>query len=299
MTKTNSKNLNDFFFDATSFIAKADELIKPKMWDNDAILALLLSSIGLEKILKGILHEVNPIYVFPKPTFEESSQALYGQLFVDKKDLNNLTRVDTISFTTAIQRSKIFSKTVASHFSLLYKLANTRNLIAHNICMQIDRDFVRPFLLKEFRPLIREFNEELKFKKDTFFQALPWVLSTYSDEKEEPEIPLENMMAEKLERHRLTWEQRKKDVSFVDNKMDLTRKLEDDRKNILISCPACGNYSLLYFEPDYDYSDGQSWLVGLFVTHLDCLFCDLNIIEYDELDYFDLNHRLQDYWSKK
>ena len=300
MTKIKYKTeLNAFFFDATSFVGKADELIKPKMADNDAILALLLASIGLEKILKGILFEINPVFVFPKPTFEESSEALYGGLFVEKKPSKHLTDLDTISFTTAVQRSKIFSKTVTSHFSLLYKLADTRNLIAHNICSKVDRSFVRPFLLKEFRPLIKEFNDELKFKKDTFFEALPWVLSLYADEKEEPEIPLKDVVAAKLKKHRLIWEQRKTDASFVDETITLTKKLESPGKNIVTSCPACGNYSLLYYEPDFDYSEGQSWLTGVYVLQLDCLFCDLNIIDYDEIDYFALNQHLQDHWNKK
>lgn len=283
---------NSFFFDATSFISKANELIKPKMSDNEAILALLLSSIGFEKILKGILFNVNPLFICPKPKFEESSEALYSDLFVDQKESKHLTDLETISFTTAIQRAKVFSKTVLSHVGLLYKLADTRNTIAHNICAIIDRNFIRPFLLKEFKLLIKEFNNELRYKKDTFFKALPWIISLYVEEKEEPEKDLADEIIEKLEKHKSIWKSRETNTSFIENKSLSTNKLVQKGKSIIITCPACDNDSVLFYEPDFDYSDGQAWFTGLYVSELECLFCDLNIRDYDEIDYLRFNDHL-------
>lgn len=294
MSNTNhKKELNIFFLDSTSFISKADELVKPKMLDNDAILASLLASLGIEKILKGILWEINPIYIFAKTTFEESSEALYSGLYVEEKKSKDIIDPDTITFKTAIQRSKFFSKTVTSHFSLLYKLANIRNKIAHNICSLSDRNFIRPFLLKEFRPLIKEFCEELKFRKNTFFNAFPVIISRYENEKEEQEISLEEEISNKLKKHLLIWKKRKKDVTFIHNKESLTNNSIDITKNVIIKCPACSNNSLLYYEPDFEYSDGQSILIGFYVTCLSCLFCDLYIIDYDEIDHFNLDHLLK------
>lgn len=290
---------NSFFFDATSFISKANELIKPKMDDNEAILALLLSAIGFEKILKGILYEVNPLFICPKPSFEESSEALYSNLFVEQKQTKDITDLETISFNTAIQRAKVFSKTVLSHISLLYKLVNTRNVIAHNICVKIDRSFIRPFLLREFTPLIREFNEEFRFKKDTFFTSLPWIISLYVEEKEEQVKDLADEILEKFQKHHSLWESRKSDISFMENKSLLTIKSEQKGESIIIPCPACNNISLLHYKPDFEYSDRQAWFNGLYATELECFFCDFNVREYDEIDYLRLNDHLLNRFGNK
>ena len=56
-----------------------------------------------------------------------------------------------------------------------------------------------------------------------------------------------------------------------------------------MSCPACSNDALLTAEVDFDYCEGQVHPVGVFVSGLRCLFCKLDIEDYDEIDHMKLN----------
>uniref|UniRef100_A0A7V3E8M4 Uncharacterized protein n=1 Tax=Ignavibacterium album TaxID=591197 RepID=A0A7V3E8M4_9BACT len=283
---------NEFFFEATSFISKANDIKKPKMIDYDAILSFLLSAIGIEKILKGILYDINPIFVLKNPNFDVSSKAFYVNQFITQKNIPDLANYETISFSTAIQRAKLFSKTVSSNISLLKKIADTRNVIAHNISADVDRRFIRSFLLSEFKILINDFSKELKFRKDQFFTPLPWEIQKYSEEKEELEKSIKEVMTAKIKEHKIIWEKRKSDKSFFEEKMKLTLKSEKIGESITISCPSCNNLSLLYYKPDVEYSDRQFWVTGFYVTELECFFCDFNVWEYSEIDYLRLNDHL-------
>jgi len=303
MSNNNKSEMNEFFFEARTFIGKGFELVKPKMVDFDALLALLLCSIGIEKILKGILFDINPLYVLNNFKFEESTELFYKERIIDENIKNNIkirTRdLYLISFSTAIKRCKFFSKTVSDHITLLHKVAEARNVIAHNICshLNIDRNFLRPFLLRDLNPLIRKFSKELKFRKDTFFTPIPWEISLYGDEKKIQEKDLSEEILEKFTEHKIIWDDHKADQKYFKEKFDFTKRKERKGFNILISCPVCENESLLYYEPDVEYEHGINVFNGLYVTELECNFCGLNIFDYDEVDYLRLNDQLMDYFK--
>lgn len=260
---------NDYFFEAAIFIGRTTKIVKPRMDDSSAIIALLLASIGIEKILKGILFDVD-----------------HSSIYIDESHRK------TISFTGAIHKCKPLSTIVSQHLSQLLELAKIRNEIAHGVSKDINREFSRQFLLQRLTPLIDELCTERGLHKDTFFYDLPWRLSLYFDEKEIPYKSTEESLGEKMTRHRQIWELKIEDMRHVLDATEFTRKLSTEPLKKIIMCPACSNESVLSVNADYDYADGRAWLAGFYVEKLNCYFCNLFVNEAEEMDLLRLNDHL-------
>jgi hypothetical protein len=288
-------NLNQYHFDAANFIGRVAQLAKPRMDDDDALLCVLLLAIGVERLLKGMLYNINPVFVFNKMTFNNAFPLLAYELLSTLPTNMKLPELDraereTISLSQAITRCRYFSSTVKTHEALLRKLAETRDIIAHGETITVDRQFIRPLLIKEFRPLISQFTEELGFPEKTLYTPLPQMLCLYEDEPlPEPEKEVSEVVKEKIERHLAEWNKRKNDEEFEKRQSVQTKAVSSVGAKVLLACPACGNESILFYEPDFDYSDGQAWLSGFYATKLECFFCGITISKYDEIDFLNLN----------
>lgn len=288
-------NLNQYHFDAANFIGRVAQLAKPRMDDDEALLCVLMLAIGVERLLKGILYNINPVFVFNKMTFNNTLPFLaYERLKTLPKNVklpeSDKTERETVSLSQAITRCRYFSSTVRVHEALLRELSKSRDIIAHGETIKVDRQFVRPLLIKEFKLLIDQFTEELGYPEETFYTPLPQILSLYMGEPlPEPEKEVSEIVKEKLEKYLGEWNKRKHDEEYARSQSVRTKEVSSVGAKVLIACPACGNESILFYEPDFDYSDGQAWLSGFYATKLDCFFCGITISKYDEIDFLNLN----------
>jgi hypothetical protein len=103
-----------------------------------------------------------------------------------------------------------------------------------------------------------------------------------------------------LERHRKIWEQRSKNPTTVSHAEKVTTAYLTKRgETTECPCPACGNTAVATLEPDYDtdYDPDEersfSYITGVYVTDIQCLYCALKLDEYDQLKYVDADSLLE------
>lgn len=94
--------------------------------------SLLFFALALERLLKGVLHEVNPLYVYEKLEFEHSLKTHYAGRVVEPKNLGGKdTTSKTCSLTSAAQRARHLSPSVAASLPRITRVANVRNELCH------------------------------------------------------------------------------------------------------------------------------------------------------------------------
>jgi len=285
-----------FELDARFFLEKAACHITTS--GADIVESTLFLALGLERLLKSILFRINPAFVFIKPDFENLTKILYKDLTVSEykfKDGSNCNS-DVITFRASIQRAGAFSQVTFRHTALLNTLANFRDIIAHTTLSELDRDKMTNLLNRDYYPLIISYCEELQVRPELYLGQYHRQLATLAAEHQDS---VEERLDIKLRFHKQQWESRSGSSDFV-NRMRgrteyvLNREMIDGRYRTETDCPACGNTAVLNLEVDYDICDGQAMPMGVFVNSIECMFCQLRINDYDEMDELKLNERLAD-----
>jgi hypothetical protein len=64
--------MNNYIRDAGEFLCRAAKLFDSDLLDERLVDALWLTALGLERVLKGILHDINPVYVLKSQDFKHS-----------------------------------------------------------------------------------------------------------------------------------------------------------------------------------------------------------------------------------
>ena len=281
----------DYLADAQKLIRLSSPHINVTMTAEEAIQGALLFSLGVEKLLKYLLAEINPIFILKIADFKHSAPSLYNDRIVShgkNDEIDTKPDSDVITFRVSLSRSKVFSKVANKHSQLLYTLAHWRNVIAHRPTSELDLTKVELMLKKDAIPLIREFSEELQISLSDFFGSEETRLSELSQQLTNREM-FEAEMNQLLEKHKTQWEQRRTYAEFESQANDLTTSLLKhsgvDFSYDVIPCPACDNLCVVRIEPDYDYADGESYISGVYAEQLHCYYCGLNMDTYEALDF--------------
>lgn len=285
---------NEYLKDAAFFLRKTSAAIEEDMKKEIIIDALLFFALGMERILKGILFNLNPVYVYKIQDFKNTVSLLYKKSLLPShkknKEISQKPDADVLSFKRSLIRAKSISITTEKNTSLLFLLSNLRDTIAHNKLSDLNLQKSKTLLLRDFYPLIKDFSDELNQNITRFLGSYKIRLSSISAKHQES---IEDKVKMKLDSHKMRWEQLKTTSGFIEKMKAKTELIYQSSKNVDVTdCPACDNTALLTVEVDYDYSEGQVRPMGIFASQLKCLFCKLLVLDYDEIDYLKLNDLL-------
>jgi hypothetical protein len=251
------------------------------------IQAALNFAIGMERLLKGILYEVNPTYILISPEFDHSLAVLYKNRIIKNEDnktvLVSKPAADVITFKNSLLRCSAISSAAQKNKNRLFGLSNARDIIAHNDLEQLDIQKTRVLLQRDFYFVVLDFIDELQITKPKCFGAYEEMLINVSRSHQQD---AKNVLRLKLEEHRREWEILKGDIEQVRHKTVITDELLESEHRYETSCPACNQRAVLLAEPDYvvDVDSAEKRAVGEFVRLIHCEFCGLNIDDDTELD---------------
>jgi len=163
---------NDYLADAQKLIRLASPHINASMTPENSIQGALLFALGVEKLLKHVLADINPIFILKVADFKHSAPSLYGHRIAStgkSEEIDAQPNSDVITFRVSLGRSKVFSKASNKYSQMLYTLAHWRDVIAHRPTSELDLAKVALMLQKDAVPLVSDFAEELGISPSSFF----------------------------------------------------------------------------------------------------------------------------------
>jgi hypothetical protein len=299
-------SMNDYFKEAAFWLRKASRLISDKMDDDQSIEATLQFAIGVELIVKGILWDVNPLFVYENPECDTIAGHLYSDKMtpgaqakfrntpkeVSKKDKNNSTKKPSDYVNPGVisaARAQMFSKTAEEHCASIQQLFQYRGAIAHRPRTDFPIPDLKRFTQMYFMQLVGSFVAELKVDITDFIavERLEELQSLSNDLVRKRDLP--KRMEEKRKEHQAIWEQRKDDKQFryataQEAWSQTSRQVMRPHtlRRVIRQCPVCGNEAV--FETEGKMT-AQGWKAER-VIYVDCGFCDFNASDPAEIDYF-------------
>lgn len=277
--------LNEYVKDSVKYFHRCTPLISEKMVDSDVMDAVLFYAVAVEKILKGILWNVNPIYILEDQHFCNSAPVLYKGKFLPREDLREEISKNpnnhVLTYKKSLLRAKEFSATTNLHATRLFALSNYRDMVLHRLTVELDTKEVIKFLLETY-PLITEgYAKEFGLMVEDLVGDKIHQFDVFG--KESQKVSVEKII-EKIGFYNKKWNRTKTDPGRKEEIAKIAKYVQQFNEGH-IECPACGNAAEVDYEPDYDYSDGQSWVCGVFPVSFKCRFCGLELEDPSEIDY--------------
>lgn len=287
---------NEYMDDSSFFLKRAAVKTRDGMSKEAVVEAILLLALGVERLLKGILFALNPVYIYKTQDFKNTISLIYGGKLLpgwtENKEISGTPDGDVLTFKLSLLRTKAISRTAEKHTSMLFALSNWRDIVAHNTLSKLEIEKCRTLLLRDFYPLVRDFSSELNLSISRLLGSHEIRLASLSASHQES---IEDKVNVRLDAHARRWAQLQ-NVSGYATKMKnkserIVRAAANKRDNFvqLVPCPACDNDAILTAEVDFDYDDGHVCPIGAFVSSLKCLYCKLEVEDYEEIDYLELN----------
>ena len=196
-------------------------------------------------------------------------------------------------------RAAKFSKTVEDNIGALTKLSDLRGIVAHRPLSQLSYGDAFRTAQKHFHPTVVEFARELDFSADECFDGHEARLRNISDNLVK-EANIVERIDQRFEQHRAIWEKNSADSRFVERaKRETQAEYKRDRDGSAVCeycCPACENPGAVFIEADWDVegSSGEGFITGIYVAGFACRFCELEIDDFEEIDFLKMNEVLYD-----
>ena len=260
----------------------------------DVITNTLWFAIGVEKLMKSFLIEINPLYILEKPEFKNSVLAEYGTNIKDKSECAKVLNEDVISFQPSVFRMTVFSETVLKHKNTLMKLKNARDIIVHHNFSKLDIKQLRLLLNRDFYPFLSELGEEFNVNYEMlYFNNTKSQLAEISSGLQED---INKQIKIKLEGKRAYWKVNDSNPNFNKTKIELrtVAKLNDNHV-YPANCPSCFNIGLVFTSPIMEYDAAVNNLVetGLNTKAFKCEFCKFETSDYKELDALKISPQIE------
>lgn len=279
--------MNNFYLDSHLLFKDLSKKIADKqiVSDMDAIQNTLLFALGIEKLLKGMLYDINPLFILENSDFKNAFPVFHKDKIIKSnehtKDIHQQPNDDVIAFQNSVLRATLFSQTAFDFKNTLMKIKNARDIIVHNSFDKLDINELKLFLNRDFYLILKCFSVELGWGELYCFNNLHSKLALISSSLQED---IDKKVKLKLEAARASWTVRK--GHNLNNYKNITVNLLQDEFAYPIKCPSCHNNAVVFTKPIMDYNPylKQEIQVGLNVLKLQCAFCALNIDEYKELD---------------
>ncbi|MBB6336003.1 hypothetical protein FHR59_000213 [Xanthomonas arboricola] len=296
------QNNSRYLKDAKSHISLAAPAIVKGATNDQRFQAVVLVAIGIEKLLKNIIAEVNPALILKSQDFDSVVLHCHREAITATDrvvDMEKKASPDVITLKASIQRASLFSKSVKDNAQFIHTLADFRDIALHRSSEELDAVRVDRLLCRDLHNVIRDISADLSLSTRDFLGEHSTRLEALSEEL----IAHDNFqtsMEALLERHRNIWKERSKNATTVSHAEKVTNAYLTKRSETTdCPCPACGNLAVATLEPDYDYDydpdDGTTvgYISGIYVISIQCLYCSLKIEEYDQLKYVDADALLE------
>jgi len=286
--------MNNYLSDSGIFFKEVSRRIQETIPDNEIIQLSFNLALGCERLLKGILYDINPTYVLIEPDFKHSLKVLYPSKIISEalatKELANKPNSDVISFSNSLLKSQLVSKSVHNHKNVLFVISNSRDIIAHCELNQLDKEKMREILQRDFYTMLKSFAIELNIKQSHFFDGSHIKLSRISGSKQ---TDLNAKMELLIDEHRGKWNSLKGNVGYVEDKKQVTFFAYESGNKEKIDCPSCENEALIYLKPinEYDFTKLEEEVIGYQVKKLKCQYCKLEVSDPAMLDNLGITDR--------
>ena len=175
--------MNDFFEGAVYNFRRASGLIKPKMRREEIEDAVLFFAFGVERVFKGIAHDINPMFVYESDGFDNMLSVLYREHLVEPhrtKVQRNASKSpgpnhNLLPFKASMLRAARFSKTVEDNIGAFTKLSDYRGIVAHRPLSQLDYAGAQRFLQRLFFTIVSAFSAEVNFRSRIVLGWRKWI----------------------------------------------------------------------------------------------------------------------------
>lgn len=293
--------MNNYLTDSGKFFRFTARGIQDKIDDFETIQLSLNFALGLERLLKGILYDINPTYILIEPGFKHSLPHLYpDKVIAETKSSGEIVgnpNEDVITFRNSLLRAQHISKSCFDNKNLLFNISNARDIIVHHELKKLDIPKLKEILLRDFYPFLKSISEELNIKQGHFFDGSHIKLSKISSTHQ---TDLENRLKLILDSHLGIWNTMKNRDSgqdgrsgYVIDKINVTNEVLNSPNKESTKCPACSNEAVIYLKPIYEFNpfEKKEILIGHEVKKLKCQFCKLEIQDAATLDHLGIRDR--------
>lgn len=281
-------NKNQFHYDSYQILKKVSRQIAENELQDDwtIIQNTLLFAIGVEKLLKAILYDINPIFILESPEFKNSAQIYYQTKIKDKTELHKSINEDVIAFQASVLRCTVFSESTVQNKNILMKLKNARDIIVHHNFEKLDIEELKTLLQRDFYPLLSSLSTEHRLNGQlNFFNNLHSKLAKISSALQDD---IKKQIDLKIESTQSFWKTLSGSATYNRQRDELnTIILLQKEFAYPCACPSCKNEAVVFTAPimDYDNYKNEMVQIGLDTKALKCEFCKLEVTDYKELDY--------------
>jgi hypothetical protein len=283
---------NEYYNNAAEiFKIVSKEIVDDNLNDKWAVIQnTLFFAIGIEKILKSILYNVNPLYILEKPDFKNSVPVQYSNYMKNDFEIIKNPDADVIAYQSSVFRSQIFSKTITDNKNTLLSLKHYRDIIAHHKLDGLDIDAMKILLKRDFYPFLSKLSTEFNMSaaNGLFFNNLNSQLAHISSSLQDD---IEKKIELRIEGLKARWIQKSGSHTFNTDECEKST-IELLRKDFAYPtiCPCCGNYAVVFTIPVMQYDSYRQELVksGYETKGLECKFCELKLSDYKEFDFLNV-----------
>ncbi len=281
--------MNSYIKDSGLFFKEVSKGIKDNLSNNDLIQLSFNLALGCERLLKGILYDINPTYIFIEPDFKHSIQVLYKDKIVSESvksnDLASKPNSDVITFSNSLLRAQIISNSARNHKNTLFAISNIRDIIAHCELSLLDKKKMEEILKRDYYTMIKAFAEEHNIKPYHFFAGSAIKLSRISGALQ---TDLKKKFELLIDEHKGKWKSLSNTPGFIAEKNKITEEIFNTGNKFKIDCPSCENVALLYYKPVKEFhkilDEMKEVTIGVQPKKLKCQYCKLEISDPALLD---------------
>jgi hypothetical protein len=286
--------MNNYHVDSGKFFRYVSRGIQKEM-DGFLVIQLTLNfALGIERLLKGILFDVNPTFILVEPGFKHSMQSLYSSKIIeDSKNSGELSanpNADVITFRNSLLRVQHISKVCYDQKNLLFSISNARDIIVHSELVNLDVNKQREILQRDFYPFLKLISSEISIKRGHYFDGSHIKLSKISGALQTDLVQKINLL---LETHFDIWNERKGIAGHIEDKKNVTKEILATLNKEAIECPSCRNEAVIYLKPIEEYNpfEKRSIIIGYEVKKLKCQYCKLDISDSSILDHLGIRDK--------
>lgn len=290
--------MNSYFSDASIFTKTVAASLNKDMSAETVIFSSLHLALALERVFKGLLFELNPIYVYKNQSFKNTAPILFKDKLlpdrIESEDIAKKPDHDVLAFKASFWAAHAFSNTTRQYKNSLLAIGDHRDIIAHCPLSMFELEKANAMLLRDFYPILREYCLEAILEPELFFGGDTVKVAEISYPYQED---LEQRLRGKLEACILRWNTESKIEGYKEKCDEETKKMKAKLKDYCeYECPACENPAILAYDVDYDYDpyEQESWPIGVYVTALACCYCKLKVDESEYIDHLGLNSWLRE-----
>lgn len=285
--------MNNYHKDSQLFFREVAKGVTEDLEKVQIIQLAMNLALGCERLLKGILFDINPAYILNEPSFKNSIQVLYRAKLLPgsnkSPELAQNINGDVITFKNSLLRAQLVSETTKQHKNILFAISEARDIIAHCELQLLNIEQIKEIIQRDFFTMIKEFTVELGQKPSLYFDSHSERLSKLSiAHQSNLDIKIKMLLDLHLEK----WQQAKKVTGYVKKREKVTKVMIGGLNRGKTKCPACEQDAVVQFHPiiELDQMILEKIIIGYEVKKLSCFYCNLKVIEPPMLDQLGIKY---------